>query len=405
MISDLLGSDIMKINLSNEKLPPKYKRHGQEFYLDPIRKRLVVITPEEIVRQKVISYIRHVIMPPEEMICVEEALAHYEINSRQRADIIIDAYNKPCGTINPLCVIECKANDIMLGDKEKDQVFSYAKKLDCDYVMLTNGTEALYYAKDTKNKITEIKQLPKYKDMLKGAYVVSKKEKPLARSAYGSLGYRLRKYRGNIIGNDTPLDKAKAMVNLYECLLDTNHKLPKKDYKMFTLIEDYGLRELTYGNASGGQFPGIYRSFLVSYEGNTNFVSLNISSYWTSSKPDSSRTFINVAIDSDDSSHHALQYSVDSYMEISNKVCSFPHTGRISVGNIGSGKIVELRTDVQKKYPKITNGEIFMLGTLKNDRLWYIDDKELVDFIENLITYALIRDDYRISVKKKRSQK
>jgi len=46
-----------------------------------------------------------------------------------------------------------------------------------------------------------------------------------------------------------------------------------------------------------------------------------------------------------------------------------------------------------------------MLGTLKNDRLWYIDDKELVDFIENLITYALIRDDYRISVKKKRSQK
>lgn len=32
-------------------LPPTYSRQGKECYLDPIRKKLIYITPEETVRQ------------------------------------------------------------------------------------------------------------------------------------------------------------------------------------------------------------------------------------------------------------------------------------------------------------------------------------------------------------------
>ena len=39
------------------KLPPIYKRNGKDCYLDPIRKKLIYITPEETVRQEVISYL------------------------------------------------------------------------------------------------------------------------------------------------------------------------------------------------------------------------------------------------------------------------------------------------------------------------------------------------------------
>ena len=39
------------------KLPPIYKRNGKDCYLDPIRKKLIYITPEETVRQKTISYL------------------------------------------------------------------------------------------------------------------------------------------------------------------------------------------------------------------------------------------------------------------------------------------------------------------------------------------------------------
>lgn len=34
------------------RLPPIYKRLGKECYLDPIRKKLIYITPEETVRQE-----------------------------------------------------------------------------------------------------------------------------------------------------------------------------------------------------------------------------------------------------------------------------------------------------------------------------------------------------------------
>ena len=38
------------------KLHPIYKRNGRECYLDPIRKKLIYITPEETARQRVIQY-------------------------------------------------------------------------------------------------------------------------------------------------------------------------------------------------------------------------------------------------------------------------------------------------------------------------------------------------------------
>ena len=43
-------------DLSKAQLPPIYKRDGRDCYLDPIRQKLIFITPEETVRQ--ISYFR-----------------------------------------------------------------------------------------------------------------------------------------------------------------------------------------------------------------------------------------------------------------------------------------------------------------------------------------------------------
>ena len=45
------------IDLSKAELPQIYKRNGRECYLDPIRKKLVFITPEETFHQKVLSFL------------------------------------------------------------------------------------------------------------------------------------------------------------------------------------------------------------------------------------------------------------------------------------------------------------------------------------------------------------
>ena len=54
---------------------------------------------------------------------------------------------------------------------------------------------------------------------------------------------------------------AKAALNLCEALLDLDHKMPEGQYGLFRLVQDYGIRMLSYGNAGGGSFYGPYRSF------------------------------------------------------------------------------------------------------------------------------------------------
>ena len=67
--------------------------------------------------------------------------------------------------------------------------------------------------------------------------------------------------------------------NLLEGLLDESVKMPTGDYGLFELLEDYGVRYLTYGIASGGRYDGYYRLFLVNVDGNTEFYSLGFNTY------------------------------------------------------------------------------------------------------------------------------
>lgn len=53
-------------------------------------------------------------------------------------------------------------------------------------------------------------------------------------------------------------------------------------------------------------------------------------------------------------------------------------------------------------YPDIMDGKRFNLGTLVMDRLWNFDKPNVMKVIENLISYALIRDEHREFVKDNR---
>jgi len=74
---------------------------------------------------------------------------------------------------------------------------------------------------------------------------------------------------------------------------------------------------------------------------------------------------------------------------------SFPHHGKIAIGKKGSGKVSELKELIGSQTPELlVCGDIF-LGTLHNQKLLYLDDTDVTDFVEKLLTYALIRDVFR----------
>ncbi len=397
----------MILDLSTERLPPVYKKGKQKCYLDPVRKKLIYITPEETVRQKVISFLIDKLEVPADMINVEAHLSHYGVKSKRRADIIIHA----CGEDDvcyPIAIVECKASGIILGDKAARQAADYCDALGCDYAMLINDQEAVsYHYNEAERTYIEIECLPKYSEMIEGKYREYAPGEAPERIAHKDISNYLKENLGEydpMISHQSNHALACAAFNLLDGLLDPRHRMPTGRYATFQLIEDYGVRTLSYGNAGGGIFNGLYRSFIIDVKGSTEMVSLGIATCCSWTHPDIAKTALNVAIDNERISHHALQLVLDDNVKIEGKKLTFYHHGRIGVSNKGSGKISELRDLVYQMRPQIVADKGFCLGSLVDDRLWHLDDPAVIALIENLITYALIRDDYRAQIKARQAR-
>ena len=391
-------------------LPPTYSRQGKECYLDPIRKKLIYITPEETVRQKVISYLVRTLNVPEEMIVVEQHLSHYGINSRKRADIVIHKIDEE-GIIRPVAVVECKAPEVYLDERARNQMLDYCDLIGADYAMMINGDIQYCFRYDEcKQDYVAIETLPDYEDMMADKYQEYDLGELPPRIPFNEIESFLKSefaackdpHESSDISCLTPMEMAFPLFNLWDGLLDTRIKMPVGDYGMFKLIEDYGVRMLSYGNASGGKFYGPYRSFLVDINGSTEFYSIGISTYWKSSNPDNVKTCICVAHDDEKEAHHALQLVAEDNLIVRGEKVDFYHHGKIAICKMGSGKIDELRMFVDNRCPNLISGKKFFMGSLVNDRLWTLDDPEVIKLIVNLISYAMIRDEYRAFVKNNR---
>lgn len=396
----------MEINIEKQALPPIYKRHGKDCYLDPVRQKLIFVTPEETVRQRMITYLIKELHVPENAILVEEHLSHYQVRSKKRADIVVHGIKD--GITYPVLIVECKAPDVYLDEKAHEQVFSYCDALGADYAVVTNGNELFSY-RYTKEQdaYEELGTIPTYREMLDGMGEIIEYGDLPERIAFDKIEEHLTSvfaqfpedYFGEDISKSTPMEIAKAAFNLQEALYDVRHSIPTGDYGIYRLIEDYGIRMLSYGNAGGGQFFGPYRSFLIEHKGNTEFISMAFSTYGRTEKQGTIKTCLCVAHDNEKETHHALQLVFDDHVQVYGDEVTFYHSGRIAIGNQGSGKVDDLRMFVNDRYPKIIDGRRFNLGRLKNNHLWNLDEKEVIEVITNLISYALIRDEYREFVK------
>ena len=95
-----------------------------------------------------------------------------------------------------------------------------------------------------------------------------------------------------------------------------------------------------------------------------------------------------------------MQLSIDDNVVYRNGRVVFYYNGRIAIGNKGSGKVSELRVFVEARCPKIIADNRFNPGVLTYNGNWALDDPEVINLIKNLTSYALIRDEYRVFVKK-----
>ena len=123
---------------------------------DQIRKKFIILTPEEWVRQHCINFLIFEKNYPKSLINVEKELL---INGRKkRYDIVV--YN-PDGSIHIL--IECKAPKVPITQKTFDQIAQYNLKLNADLLMVTNGIHHYYCKMDFKEeRYRFLRDMPEY---------------------------------------------------------------------------------------------------------------------------------------------------------------------------------------------------------------------------------------------------
>ena len=144
-------------NLNFPKYNFRFKSNeNKTLIFDIIRKKFVVLTPEEWVRQHTIHFLTSEKKYPISHINVEKQL---QLNDTvKRYDIVV--FNKD-GTIK--IIIECKAPSIKTNQQTFDQIARYNLILKSETLMVTNGLEHFFCTMDFTNKrYLFLKDLPSY---------------------------------------------------------------------------------------------------------------------------------------------------------------------------------------------------------------------------------------------------
>ncbi len=108
------------------------KENDQKKIFDSVRKKYVVLTPEEWVRQNFIQYLIQEKKYPASLIAVEISLKYNTL--QKRADIVI--YNKEG---KPALLVECKASSVKITQETFHQAAVYNMNFKVNHLIVTNG--------------------------------------------------------------------------------------------------------------------------------------------------------------------------------------------------------------------------------------------------------------------------
>lgn len=122
---------------------------------DSIRKKWLVLTPEEHVRQYIIQYLTQVLQYPAGLISVEKKITVGAMV--KRFDLVVyDREHKPW------MLVECKAPEIPVTEATLRQLLNYQRTIQCNYWLLTNGHQTFCANACNPKQITWLQELPPY---------------------------------------------------------------------------------------------------------------------------------------------------------------------------------------------------------------------------------------------------
>jgi len=131
----------------------------RKLIFDRIRKKYVVLTPEEWVRQNFIQYLVDEKGYPASLIAVEKRV---DVNLLpQRSDIVM--YNS---NACPVMIVECKSAKVKITQDVFNQIARYNMKLRVPFLVVTNGLQHYCCQMDYgKKSFRFVQEIPVYESI------------------------------------------------------------------------------------------------------------------------------------------------------------------------------------------------------------------------------------------------
>lgn len=145
---------MVKADITTAQLRLK-QENGKAMVYDPIRKKWLVLTPEEHVRQYFLAYLAEQLRYPASLIAIERKILTG--NMPKRFDIVV--YNREH---KPWMLVECKAPEIPISETTLHQLLQYHNNLQCRYWVLTNGHQTFCADAGNMADIRWMHNLPAY---------------------------------------------------------------------------------------------------------------------------------------------------------------------------------------------------------------------------------------------------
>jgi hypothetical protein len=125
-----------------------------------VRRRPVILTPEEEVRQQLIWHLHLDCGVPLPLIAVERGLLVHR--RRKRFDLLVFGGAQSGHSGLPLLLAECKAPSVALAAPQLQQAAVYNSRFGASHLLITNGHTLLLYTTRFGGEVTLRREVPQF---------------------------------------------------------------------------------------------------------------------------------------------------------------------------------------------------------------------------------------------------
>lgn len=122
---------MQRLNLPDHGVKLRHDADGDRVW-DPLRKKWLVLTPEEWVRQHVLNHLVHDLNCPITLVSAEHTIVLNGLT--KRADLVVHGREG-----RPLLLVECKAPHVRMDRKVFEQAARYNLVFRVPYLLVSNG--------------------------------------------------------------------------------------------------------------------------------------------------------------------------------------------------------------------------------------------------------------------------